>query len=74
MFEFLLGYWLGSSDNSSVSEHPRYFRESPPRELTREEKVKSYIAVIMVGVIIAIAIISYNEILARAIQLMRTLR
>ena len=73
MFEFLLGYWLASSNNSE-SERPRYFRETPPRELTKEEKVKSYIAVIMVGVFIAIAIISYNEILARASQLMRALR
>lgn len=73
MFEFLLGYWLGSGSDS-VSERPRYFRETPPRELTKEEKVKSYIAVIMIGVFIAIAIISYNEIIARAVQLMRTLR
>lgn len=37
MFEFLVGYWLGSSKNSEP-ERPRYFRESPPREETKEEK------------------------------------
>lgn len=37
MLEFLLGYCLGRSKNSE-SERPRYFRESPPREETKEEK------------------------------------
>ena len=37
MFEFILGYWLGSSKRTET-EHPRYFRESPPREETKEEK------------------------------------
>lgn len=37
MFEFLLGYCLGRSKNSEP-ERPRYFRESPPREETKEEK------------------------------------
>ena len=73
MFEFMLGYWLGSSDDS-VSEQPRYFREAPPRELTKEEKVKRYIAVIMAGIFIAIAIIGYNNIISRAAQLIRALR
>ena len=37
MFEFLLGYCLGHH-NTSEPERPRYFRESPPREETKEEK------------------------------------
>lgn len=37
MFEFLLGYCLGRSKNSEP-ERPRYFRESLPREETKEEK------------------------------------
>ena len=37
MFEFLLGYCLGHR-NTSEPERPRYFRESPPREETKEEK------------------------------------
>lgn len=37
MFEFLLGYCLGRSENSEP-EHPRYFREPKPREETKEEK------------------------------------
>ena len=65
MFEFLLGYWLGHR-NTSEPERPRYFRESPPRESTKEEKVKRYIAVIMVGIFIAIAIIGHNNIISRA--------
>ena len=38
MFEFLLGYWLGSS-NDSAPEHPRHFRETPPREETKARVV-----------------------------------
>lgn len=37
MFEFLLGYCLGRSENSEP-EHPRYFREPKPREEAKEEK------------------------------------
>lgn len=37
MLEFLLGYCLGHR-NTSEPERPRYFRESPPREETKEEK------------------------------------
>lgn len=37
MFEFLLGYCLGHR-NTSEPERPRYFRESPPKEETKEEK------------------------------------
>lgn len=37
MFEFLLGYCLGSRKRTET-ELPRYFRESSPREETKEEK------------------------------------
>ena len=40
MLEFLLGYWLGHR-NTSEPERPRYFRESPQREETKEEKRES---------------------------------
>lgn len=37
MLEFLLGWWFGSAKHDEP-ERPRYFRESPPREETKEEK------------------------------------
>lgn len=48
MLEFLLGYCLGRSENSEP-EHPRYFREPKPRELTKEEKRKTTIFLIIFG-------------------------
>lgn len=36
--DWLLLWWLMSDDRYDEPERPRYFRESPPREETKEEK------------------------------------
>lgn len=63
MFEFLLGYCLGHR-NTSEPERPRYFRESPPREETKEEKRAGVVflvvlAAAMLGALIVTQDINY---------------
>lgn len=53
MFEFLLGYCLGHR-STSEPERPRYFRESPPREETKEEK-RARVVFLIVLCMLAIA-------------------
>ena len=36
--DWLLLWWLMSDDRYDEPEHPRHFRETPPREETKEEK------------------------------------
>ncbi len=36
--DWILLWWLMSDDRYDEPERPRYFRESPPREETKEEK------------------------------------
>lgn len=61
MFEFLLGYFLGRSKNSEP-EYPRYFRESPPREETKEEKRARVVFLIVLCMLaISTLIISQNH-------------
>lgn len=72
MFEFLLGYCLGRSENSEP-EHPRYFREPKPRELTKEEKRKNQIfLIIFVGIVIS-ALFIYQDVLCRMSQIAHVL-
>lgn len=42
MFWFLLGWWFGSAEHDEP-ERPRYFKEIPPRKLTKE-KIKGWIS------------------------------
>lgn len=72
MFEFLLGYCLGRSENSEP-EHPRYFREPKPRELTKEEKRKNTIFLIIFGGIVIIALFIYQDVLCRMSQIAHVL-
>lgn len=72
MFEFLLGYCLGRSENSEP-EHPRYFREPKPRELTKEEKRKNTIFLIIFGDIIISALFIYQDVLCRMSQIAHVL-
>jgi hypothetical protein len=60
MFEFLLGYWLGGSEKTE-SEHPRYFRETPPRKLTKEENKAAMVFLIaLITLMIGALIISQD--------------
>lgn len=72
MFEFLLGCCLGRSENSEP-EHPRYFREPKPRELTKEEKRKNTIFLIIFGGIVISALFIYQDVLCGMSQIAHVL-
>lgn len=63
--DWLLLWWLMSDDRYDEPEHPRYFREPKPRELTKEEKRKNTIfLIIFVGIVIS-ALFIYQDVLCR---------
>ena len=72
MFEFLLGYCLGRSENSEP-EHPRYFRESPPREETKEENRAGAIFFVVLVAIMLGALIVTQDISYRLLDVLRAL-
>ena len=64
MFWFLLGWWFGSAKHDEP-ERPRYFKEPKPRELTKEEKRKNTIFLIIFGGIVISALFIYQDVLCR---------
>lgn len=61
MFEFLLGYCLGCSNNSEP-EHLRCFRKPKPRELTKEEKGNKTISIVILCGIVMSALFIYQDV------------
>lgn len=59
--DWLLLWWLMSDDGYYETERPRYFREPKPRELTKEEKRKNTIFLIIFGGIVISALFIYQE-------------
>lgn len=72
MLEFLLGYCLGSSKRTKT-EHPRYFRESPPREETKEENKAGAIFFVILAAIMLGALIVTQDISYRLLDVLRAL-
>lgn len=72
MFESLLGYCLGRSENSEP-EHPRYFRESKPREPTKEENRAGAIFFVILVAIMLGALIVAQDISYRLLDVLRAL-
>lgn len=72
MLEFLLGYCLGRSENSE-SERPRYFRESPPREETKEEKRARVVFLVVLAAAMLGALIVTRNINYRLLDVLRAL-
>ncbi len=72
MFEFLLGYWLGHR-NTSEPERPRYFRESPPREETKEENRAGAIFFVVLVAIMLGALIVTQDVSYRLLDVLRAL-
>lgn len=72
MLEFLLGYCLGRSENSE-SERPRYFRESPPREETKEEKRAGVVFLVVLAATMLGALIVTQNINYRLLDVLRAL-
>lgn len=72
MFEFLLGYCLGRSENSEP-EHPRYFREPKPREPTKEEnRAGAIFFVVLVAIMLSAPIVT-QDISYRLLDVLRAL-
>ena len=72
MFWFLLGWWFGSAKYDEP-ERPRYFREPKPRELTKEEKRKRTISIIIICGIIMSALFIYQDVCCRMSQIAHVL-
>ena len=72
MFEFLLGYYLGHR-NTSEPERPKYFRESPPREETKEEKKASIVFLIVLCMLAIGTLIISQDIGYRLLDVVRVL-
>lgn len=72
MFEFLLGYCLGRSENSEP-ERPRYFKEPKPRELTEKENRAGAIFFVVLAAIILGALIVTQDISYRLLDILRAL-
>lgn len=72
MFEFLLGYCLGHR-NTSEPERPRYFRESQPREETKEEKRAGVVFLVVLCMLAIGALIISQDIGYRLLDVLRAL-
>ena len=72
MFEFILGYWLGSSKRNET-EHQRYLRESPPREETKEEKKARVVFLIVLCMLAIGTLIISQDIDYRLLDVVRAL-
>lgn len=71
--DWLLLWGLMSADRYDEPEHPRYFREPKPRELTKEEKRKRTISIIIIYGIIVSALFIYQDVLCRTSQIAHVL-
>lgn len=71
--DWLLLLWLMSDDRYDEPEHPRYFREPKPRELTKEEKRKRTISIIIICGIVISALFIYQDVLCRMSQIAHVL-
>ena len=70
---WLLLWWLMSDNRYDEPEHPKYFREPKPRELTKEEKRKNTIFLIIFGGIVISALFIYQDVLCRMSQIAHAL-
>lgn len=58
--DWLLLWWLMRGNRYNEPERPRYFRESPPREETKEEK-KARVVVLVVLCMLAIGTLIISQ-------------
>ena len=72
MFEFLLGYCLGHR-NTSEPERTRYFRESPQREETKEEKRARVVFLVVLCMLAIVTLIISQGIGYRLLDVVRAL-
>lgn len=72
MFWFLLGWWFGSAKHDEP-ERPRYFRESPPIEETKEEKRARVVFLITLAILAIGTLIISQGIGYRLLNVLRAL-
>lgn len=70
---WLLLWWLMSDDRYDEPEHPRYFREPKPRELTKEEKRAGVVFLVVLAAIMLGALIVTQDINYRLLDVLRAL-
>lgn len=70
---WLLLWWLMSDDRYDESERPRYFREFPPREETKEEKRARVVFLVVLAAIMLGALIVTQDINYRLLDVLRAL-
>lgn len=71
--DWLLLWWLMSDDRYDEPEHPRYFRESPPREETKEEKRARVVFWVILCMLAIGALIISQDIGYRLLDVIRAL-
>ena len=71
--DWLLLWWLMSDDRYDEPEHPRYFRESPPREETKEEKKARVVFLIVLCMLAIGTLIISQDIGYRLLDVVRAL-
>lgn len=70
---WLLLWWLMSDDRYDEPEHSRYFRESPPREETKEEKKARVVFLIALCMLAIGTLIISQDIGYRLLDVLRAL-
>ena len=71
--DWLLLWWLMSDDRYDEPERPRYFRESPPREETKEEKRAGVVFWVVLCMLAIGALIISHDIGYRLLDVLRAL-
>lgn len=70
---WLLLWWLMRDDRYDEPEYPRYFRESKPRELTKEEKRAGVVFLVALCMLAIGALIVSQDIGYRLLNVLRAL-
>ena len=71
--DWLLLWWLMRDDRYDEPERPRYFRESPPREETKEEKRAEVVFWVVLCMLAIGALIISHDIGYRLLDVLRAL-
>lgn len=71
--DWLLLWWLMGDNRYDEPERPRYFRESPPREETKEEKKAGVVFWVVLCMLAIGALIISHDIGYRLLNVLRAL-
>ena len=71
--DWLLLWWLMGDDRYDEPERPRYFRESPPRKETKEEKRAGVVFLVVLCMLAIGALIISQDIGYRLLDVLRAI-